>query len=76
MAKVITKADADMIAAFMAKRGVTKIAAGEAAMTERDMHKAVRSEHRVNALINQRHVAAVDHLGREFVVNGLGERIN
>jgi hypothetical protein len=67
----------EQIAHFLATRGATKCAVGERAMTEREMYLARRSDKRARASdpIQERHLAAVDHLGREYWVNGLGERI-
>lgn len=63
--------DQEQIAAFIASRGVTRVAAGEATYDRRTMYKAVRGD---NDLIRERHVV-VDHCGRERVRNGLGEWI-
>ena len=79
--------EAEQIAAFIARKGVTRVATGASAlgdMTARDWAKAARSTTRINAatriddeqqrLIDERYVV-VDHLGRERVRNGLGEWI-
>jgi hypothetical protein len=63
--------DQEQIAAFLAKKGATRIPAGERTMDYRQMRAAVRGE---QALIDERHVV-VDHCGREHVRNGLGEWI-
>jgi len=69
--------DEEKIAEFMARKGVTRIAEGEATMTGRDHYMAARGrEYGENALIAHRRLAAVDHCGREIWVNGLGERIS
>lgn len=72
--------DAAAIAAFIAKRGVTKIPAGAAAlghMTSRDWHKANRDTATVQArteqdAINDRYYIT-DNAGVEHCRNGLGE---
>ena len=70
--------EAEQIAAFIARKGVSKVAEGEAALghwSRRDWRKAARGEPTCDELIRERRLAAVDHAGREFWVNGLGERI-
>lgn len=64
--------DAEQIAAFIAARGVTRVAAGEATMDHRAMYRAVRG-HTDNDLINQRRVVRSN--GRDYVYNGLGEAV-
>lgn len=66
--------DAEMIAAFIARKGVTQISVGARNYSERDMYQAVRGEPTEQDLINQRHVV-IGNGGREFVRNGLGEWI-
>ena len=76
----------DAIAAFLARGGKIRKVEGDATsglserdwadtvrgkVTDRNWHVAKVDE---NALIEQRHVT-YDHLGREVVTNGLGERI-
>jgi len=75
--------DSDKIAEFIAKRGVTRIAAGESALNydRRDWRAVVRGEVPVSAtrvktddeLIREIHVRMVN--GREYLYNGLGEPI-
>lgn len=75
--------DQELIAAFIASRGVTRVAAGETALnySPRDWHAVNRGNaptsagHTLteNELIAQRHVRTVN--GREHVTNGLGEVI-
>lgn len=69
--------DTDAIAAFLASRGVTRVAEGVAALnhSSRDWRKVVRGEPTQNELIASRHLAAVDAAGNEYWVNGLGERL-
>jgi hypothetical protein len=67
--------DAEQIAAFIASKGVTRVGEGETnGMRNRDWRKAVRGGPTEGDLINQRRVV-IDHTGREFVQNGLGEWI-
>ena len=72
----MSKADDAAIAAFMATRGVTRVAEGAAALPtdHRFWRDAVRAPRPVfvDPTIVRR-VAAVDALGREYLVNGLGE---
>ena len=73
----------DQIAAFIASRGITRIAAGEASMghvTSREWQLAARDTMTIQsrteqARIDERHVT-IDGTGREYVTNGLGERIS
>ncbi len=66
--------DAQMIAAFIARKGVTKVCASVRGYSGRDMYNAVRGEPTTQDLINERHLT-IGHGGREFWTNGLGERI-
>lgn len=61
----------DQIAAFVARRGVTRVAEGVRITTGRGLYAAVRGD---NALIEERHVV-YDHLGQIHVRNSLGEWI-
>ena len=73
--------DADLIAAFVAKNGTTKIVDGARATTPREMFNAVRGQ----TIDSQRaHAEAsytrpvgdrcvIDHAGREFWMNAEGE---
>ena len=63
--------DAEQIAAFLAKKGATRIPEGERTMDYRQMRAAVRGE---QALIDERHVV-IGANGVEHVRNGLGEWI-
>jgi hypothetical protein len=65
--------DAEQIAAFLATRGATKVAEGECAMDHRAMYRAVRGER--SDPTQERHLRAIDHMGRELWVNGLGEPV-
>lgn len=56
----------DQIAEYLARKGATKCA--ERTLSEREMYLARRA--------TQRRLVAVDHLGREYYINGLGERIS
>ena len=50
----------ERIAAFIAERGITKIAEGEAAlshMTARDWHKAARDTITIQAILQEYHTA-------------------
>ena len=72
----MSKADDAAIAAWIATRGVTRVAAGEHALPtdRRFWHAAVRGE--VAPAIDptqERRVVAIDAYDREVVVNGLGE---
>jgi hypothetical protein len=76
----MSQAENDLIAAFIAKRGVTRVPVGEAALghlSGRDWRAAVRAPRGVAEVdpSTQRRVAAIDHLGREVWVNGHGEWI-
>lgn len=67
-----------MKAQFAAKGGkVQQIAEGEGlGLTARDWGQVVRTPRaEADDLISQRHVTR-DHMGREFVTNGLGERLS
>jgi hypothetical protein len=66
--------EAEQIAAFIARRGVTRVPEGTATLTERQLYRAVRGEPTTDDLIRQRQVV-IDHAGREHVRNGLGEWI-
>ena len=66
--------DAEKIQAFIASRGVTRVAEGERAYDGRSMYWAVRGEKAVD-LTSRRVVWGHDHLGRAIIVNGLGELI-
>lgn len=66
--------EAQQIADFIARRGVTRVAQGERTVSSRDMYAKVRGELTDNELIAQRRVT-VGANGREYVTNGLGERI-
>ena len=66
----------EQIAAFIARKGVTKVAEGEAALghwSRQDWRSAARGERTTDDLIRERHVVVIN--GREYVSNGLGERI-
>lgn len=73
----------DLIAAFLANGGkVTKAAEGEGmGLTDRQWYRKgtdaglVSTQRSDNDLIEQRRVVR-DHMDREIVVNGLGERIS
>lgn len=70
--------DNDMITKFIASRGITRVAEGEGVhndYTYRDWRKKERGEPTQNELIAQRRLAVTDASGREFWVNGLGERL-
>lgn len=69
--------DQEKIAAFLATKGATRVAPGESVLnySNRDWRAAVRGERSDNDRIMERHVT-VDATGREFVTNGLGERIS
>lgn len=67
-----------MKAAFAAKGGkVQQVAEGEGlGLTTRDWGQVVRTPRaEAEDLISQRHVT-IGHAGREYVTNGLGERIS
>jgi len=75
--------DADLIAAFVAKNGTTKIADGARATTPGEMRRAVNGETIASqraaredredlARFNERR-CVIDHAGREFWQNGHGE---
>lgn len=70
--------DSAAIAAFIAARGVTRVAEGERALSDNrgDWRARVRGETTPDDLIEQRCLAAVDAAGREYWVNGLGERLS
>ncbi len=62
-----------LVEAHLARGGkVTRVEAGARTLTEREVWLARRDD---NARIVERHVAGTDHLGRQHVVNGLGETI-
>lgn len=65
--------DADLIAAFMAQKGVTQVGEGVAYGVDKEADKAKRKAERErksdNDLINERHVRG------DVVYNGLGEYI-
>jgi hypothetical protein len=73
--------DQDMVAAFLAKHGATRVAQGESSLnyTRRDWHAATRGNAPTSAqhtptedeLIAQRNVRVIN--GREHITNGLGE---
>ena len=71
------QSDDDAIAHFLAIRGVTRVAEGAASLpTDRQFwHAAVRAPR--GAVLPDPteiiRVAAIDALGREYLVNGLGE---
>lgn len=74
--------ESEQIAAFLATRGVTRVAAGVATLghlSRRDWRKAVRDPAGVASLtqaaIDARYVT-VDDRGREWTRNGLGEVIS
>lgn len=74
--------DQEQIKAFLASRGVTRIAEGVATTTPREIYRAARAgekartieEIETDKLIRQRRVT-YDHLGRAVITNGLGEII-
>lgn len=61
----------EQIVKFLKNRGATKCAPGERAMSEHEMYRARHG----TPPVEQRRLAVTDHLGREYWVNGLGERI-
>lgn len=66
----------EQIAAFLATRGVRKLpASASSGLTSRDWSFKIRGEKTDDELIAERHVT-IGHGGREFVTNGLGERIS
>lgn len=69
--------EAEQIAQFMATRGVTRVAEADRSLpdTSRDWVRRVRGEPTTDDLIRQRHVT-IGGNGREYVKNGLGERIS
>ena len=64
----------DQIAAFIRKRGVTRVSEGERTLSYAQIYKAIRGEGTDNDRIAERHVV-VDHIGRKRVRNGVGEWI-
>ena len=72
--------DADQIAAFLAKKPVTKVAEGLRTLTHHDLYLAVRGEERLARTTTARQgadrLAAVGHDGHEFWVNAEGERLS
>jgi hypothetical protein len=89
IASLITKGpttvtDAEQIAAFLAKKPVTKVAEGERTLTRYDLYLAVRGEVHARPAPTPRvttarqgadRLAAVGHDGHEFWVNADGERL-
>ena len=73
--------DAAQIAAFLASRGVTRVAEGAASLpTDRRFWRdAVRAPRGAEEVLPDPtkiiRVAAIDSFGREYLVNGLGEWI-
>ena len=70
--------DAEQIAAFIAKRGITQIPAGGGTLTHlttRDWRKVVRGEMPATIDPTTRRIVHEDGKGREYVTNGLGELI-
>jgi hypothetical protein len=71
--------DQELIAQFVASRGVTRVEAGVRTITEREFYQTRRNDRKVvsdeQRLINERH-EVVDHRGVTRVRNGLGEWIS
>lgn len=71
--------DADLIAAFIEKNGVTRIESGKRTKTGRELYLAVRGLEEPKVLmedarnIKQRIEMVTDHAGREFYRNAEGE---
>jgi hypothetical protein len=66
----------EQIAAFIASRGVTRIAEGAGnGYTRRDWHAMVRGDVAPRDAIGERHLVVVDAAGKEFWMNGIGERL-
>lgn len=66
--------DADLIAAFLAKRSVTVVPTGARTMTNADMKRAIGYEPDTVRRVEQgARIASYDHLGRAVYVNELGE---
>lgn len=66
----------EQIAAFLAKRGATRIAEGTATMSTREWQYAVRGEQspvRAPREDDERVTVVTDHLGREHMRNAHGE---
>jgi hypothetical protein len=75
MANHMTDTDS-MVAAFIARHGVTKVAIGEYAIEGRiDTRRSYADATSENDLIQQR-MTIVGSNGRLYVTNGLGERIS
>lgn len=66
--------DADLIAAFLAKRSVTVVPAGERTMTNAQLKSAIGYEpDTVRRVDEGARIASYDHLGRAVYVNAIGE---
>ena len=67
--------DQALIAAFLARKGVTKIAEGVRAMSAREVWERTQGDRFEQRRIDERHVI-IGADGREHVRNGLGEWIS
>jgi hypothetical protein len=69
--------ETDQIAAFIARKGITRVAEGTSnGMSRRDWYDTVRAPKAAKPMAHDiRIVKAIDHLGRSVIVNGDGELV-